>query len=250
MAEKRTSGKTPWAAPPKKKARARRSRLIPIWLIVLGVLVLLVGVGALGAYGYVMQKYGKDVPDISWAQHYRPPLVSSVLSGDDQLLAEFYNERRRVVPYDRIPKKLVQAFVAAEDANFFDHPGIDIKGVLRASIQNLISGRKKSGTSTLTQQTAKAILISAWGSERGTEKTMRRKIAEAILARRLERHFTKEEILNLYLNQVYLGHSSYGVQSAAEELLPQECVGSVAGRDVPSGGPSAVSVALLAVQAP
>jgi penicillin-binding protein 1A len=175
--------------------------------------------GGVGGYYYLMRKYGQDVPDITWAQSYRPPIVSNLVSGDNQLLAEFYKERRRVVPYERIPKKLVQAFVAAEDANFFDHAGIDFKGVVRAAIQNILSGRKKSGASTLTQQTAKAILISTWGFERGTEKTLRRKIAEAILARRLEEHFSKEQILNLYLNQVYLGHSSYGVQSAAENYF-------------------------------
>ncbi len=229
MAGKRTSEKAraPWRAkkepsepkaPREKKPKGKRSFWRPLLKVAAAFVVLLVLAGFVG-YEYLLHKYGKDVPDITWAQHYRPPLVSNVLSGDDQLLAEFYNERRRVVPYSRIPKKLVQAFVAAEDANFFDHPGIDIKGIIRASIQNLISRRAKSGASTLTQQTAKAILISAWGFDRGTEKTLKRKISEAILARRLEQHLSKEEILNLYLNQVYLGHSSYGVQSAAENYF-------------------------------
>jgi penicillin-binding protein 1A len=213
MAEPKSTA--PWKAKGKKKSGRRWGR----WLAAFGVLILL-AVGAVGGgYLYVMHKYGKDVPDIAWAQHYRPPIVSNVQSGDDQLLAEFYKERRRVIPYERIPKKLVQAFVAAEDANFFDHSGLDFKGIIRASIQNLLSGRKKSGASTLTQQTAKAILISTWGFERATEKSLKRKIPEAILARKLEDHFTKEEILNLYLNQVYLGHSSYGVQSAAENYF-------------------------------
>jgi penicillin-binding protein 1A len=214
-------------AEPKEKAAAAKSakparRKRRWWvraLIGLTVLTVLLGAAAVIGVAVALDHYGKDLPDISWAEKYRPPIVSDVLSGDDQLLGEFYRERRRVVPYDRIPKKLVQAFVAAEDANFFDHSGIDFKGVIRAAFQNLISGRKKSGASTLTQQTAKAILISHWGPKRGSEKTARRKIGEAILARRLEQRFTKEEILNLYLNQVYLGHSSYGVQAAAENYF-------------------------------
>lgn len=180
----------------------------------------LVGFGCvIIAWMLVVHHYGKDLPDISWAERYRPPIISNLVSGDDQLLAEFYTERRHVVPYARIPKKLVQAFVAAEDANYFDHPGIDFKGVVRAVVLNVLSGRKKSGASTLTQQTAKAILITHWGFARATEKTFKRKMYEAILARRLEERFTKEEILNLYLNQVYLGHNSYGVQAAAENYF-------------------------------
>jgi len=174
---------------------------------------------AVGGWVWIQQKYGSGVPDIAWAENYRPPIVSNLTSGDDQWLAEFYKERRHVVPYERIPKKLVQAFVAAEDADFFDHPGFDWKGIVRAVFQNVASGRKKSGASTLTQQTAKAILITQWGFERATAKTVERKLSELILARRLEQRFSKEEILALYLNQVYLGHNSYGVQAAAENYF-------------------------------
>jgi penicillin-binding protein 1A len=172
-----------------------------------------------GGWMWVQHTYGAGVPDVSWAENYRPPIVSNLGSGDDQWLAEFYRERRHVVPYARIPKKLVQAFIAAEDADFFDHPGFDWKGIIRAAVQNVVSGRKKSGASTLTQQTAKAILITQWGFERATAKTMERKLSELILARRLEQRFSKEEILALYLNQVYLGHNSYGVQAAAENYF-------------------------------
>lgn len=203
---------------PKKKgfrARPRWQR----WLTYLGALTVVGVIAGIGALIAVVEYFGDDVPDISWAERYRPPIVSDVLSGDDQLLGEFYVERRRVVPYDRVPKKLVQAFVAAEDKNYFNHFGIDVVGIARASVQNVMAGRKKSGASTLTQQTAKAILISAWGFERATAKTYHRKICEAILAIRLEQRFTKEEILHLYMNQVYLGHSSYGVQAAAENYF-------------------------------
>lgn len=202
--------------------RWRWFRAWPRWqrwvatLATLGIVGVTAGlVGIMVAVEY----FDDDVPDISWAERYRPPILSDVLSGDDQLLGEFYNERRRVVPYARIPKKLVQAFIAAEDDRFFDHGGLDLVGIARAAVGNVVAGRRKSGASTLTQQTAKAILISTWGFEKATAKTFHRKICEAILARRLEAAFTKEEILHLYLNQVYLGHSSYGVQAAAENYF-------------------------------
>jgi penicillin-binding protein 1A len=186
--------------------------------LTLGTAVLAAAV-VVGGWMWVQNKYGDGVPDVSWAENYRPPIVSNLGSDDDQWLAEFYRERRHVVPYERMPKKLVQAFIAAEDADFFDHPGFDWKGILRAAVQNAVSGRKKSGASTLTQQTAKAILITQWGFQRATAKTMERKLSELILARRLEQRFSKEEILALYLNQVYLGHNSYGVQAAAENYF-------------------------------
>lgn len=194
----------------------------PLWqrLAVYGLVGLMLALVA-GRVGWALlvRKFADDIPDISWAESYRPPIVSNLVSGDDQWMAEFYRERRHVVPYRKVPKKLVQAFVAAEDAAFFDHPGFDIKGILRAGVTNVLSGRKKSGASTLTQQTAKAILITQWGFERATAKTFHRKFCELVLARRLEERFTKEEILNLYLNQVYLGHNSYGVQAAAENYF-------------------------------
>lgn len=205
---------TPQKAPP--RPRRRWLRILVLSFVGLSL------VGALAAAGVVawaFQHYGKDLPDISWAEDYRPPIVSDVVSGDDQLLGEFYNERRRVVPYERMPKKLVQAFIAAEDERFFDHFGLDVTGIARAAIKNFLAGRKKGGGSTLTQQTAKAILMSTWGYERATEKTYKRKIYEAILAIRLEKRFSKEEILHLYLNQVFLGHHSYGVQAAAENYF-------------------------------
>ena len=189
------------------------------WTVYLALLASLVLASALGAWQWALAKYEPDVPDISWAESYRPPIISNAISGDDQLLAEFFRERRHVVPYRVIPKKMVQAFIAAEDDSFFDHPGFDWKGIVRASIQNVAAGRRKSGASTLTQQTAKAMLISHWGFEKATEKSVKRKICELILARRLEQRLSKEQIIWLYLNQVYLGHNSYGVQAAAENYF-------------------------------
>lgn len=171
-------------------------------------------------------RYSKGLPDIPSVDEYRPPIVTEVYTDDAVLAGEFYNERRKVVPYEQIPKRLVQAFIASEDASFFDHMGIDFFGTARAAFKTLI--RKASGSSsvqggsTLTQQTAKAVLISAEGYKAATQKSFVRKIREAILARRLESQLTKEEILFLYLNNVYLGHHSYGVQSAAENYYRKD----------------------------
>ena len=181
---------------------------------------LLLGVvAAAGAVWWAYDTWGGDLPRVPDVHEWHPPILSEVRSTDEVLIAEFYAERRKVVPYDRIPKKLVQAFVAAEDSTFFDHPGFDPIGIANAAWKNLTSGRVRGGGSTLTQQTAKALLISAEGYEKGREKTIRRKVKELFLALELERKFTKEEILWLYLNNVYLGHHSYGVQSAAENYF-------------------------------
>ncbi|MFT3714243.1 MAG: PBP1A family penicillin-binding protein [Archangium sp.] len=177
-------------------------------------------------YGFVYWKYSDGLPDIPKVDEYRPPILTEVYTVDGVLAGEFYNERRKVVPYERIPKRLVQAFIAAEDADFFDHFGVDVIGTARAAVKTALkkfSGKGKvQGGSTITQQTAKAVLISAEGYKESTAKTIKRKIREALLARRLESELTKEEILYLYLNNVYLGHHSYGVQSAAENYYRKD----------------------------
>ena len=181
--------------------------------------------GAMG-YGFVSWKYADGLPDIPKVDAYRPPILTEVYTVDGVLAGEFYNERRKVVPYERIPKRLVQAFIAAEDADFFDHFGIDVVGtgraVFKTVVKKLTGKGKVQGGSTITQQTAKAVLISAEGYKESTAKTIKRKIREALLARRLEGELTKEEILYLYLNNVYLGHHSYGVQSAAENYYRKD----------------------------
>ncbi|WP_342375901.1 PBP1A family penicillin-binding protein [Myxococcus stipitatus] len=179
--------------------------------------------GLVGLY-YV---YAEGLPAIPKVDEYWPPIVTEVYTDDAVLAGEFYNERRKVVPYERIPKRLVQAFIASEDSSFFDHFGVDVLGTARAAFKTigaklgLRSGGIQGG-STLTQQTAKAVLISAEGYKSATAKTLKRKIREAILARRLEEALTKEEILYLYLNNVFLGHHSYGVQSAAENYYRKD----------------------------
>ena len=191
-----------------------------------GVLSLSGVVAAFFVYAFVVAKYSDGLPDIPKVEEYRPPILSEVYTADGVLAGEFYNERRKVVPYERIPKRLVQAFIAAEDADFFDHFGIDVLGTGRAVFKTVlkkVTGKGKvQGGSTLTQQTAKAVLISAEGYKESTAKTIKRKIREALLARRLENALTKEQILYLYLNNVYLGHHSYGVQSAAENYFRKD----------------------------
>jgi penicillin-binding protein 1A len=273
------------------------------------------GLGVLGVY----LKYADGLPDIPKVNEYWPAVLSEVFTDDGVLAGEFYNERRKVVPYERIPKRLVQAFIASEDASFFDHGGVDFVGTTRAAIKTAMKKATGSGSvqggSTLTQQTAKAVLVTAEmrqlnseeisreaerrvppvkapseteisaeaevlkqerqarilpggkgtppelepaalrqdaaarltrraeqerqerlkeaflrvreqrkreAFQKATAKKMERKLREAILARRLEAALTKEEILYLYLNNVYLGHHAYGVQSAAENYFRKD----------------------------
>ena len=151
----------------------------------------------------------KNLPSVQSLKNYHPPLLSVVLDRNGQKAGEFFKERRFLVPYQDIPEVLVQAFVSAEDGRFFEHKGLNVKAIFRAFLVNLRAGKKVQGGSTITQQVARSHLLSS-------EKTYKRKLKEAILALRIEKHFTKEEILYLYLNQIYLGHGAYGVGMAGE----------------------------------
>jgi len=192
--------------PAPKKRRTRRFSLLRfLVLLVLGLALL--GLG-LATYGY--REFAKDLPrDLSAFHLYRPPRASRVFSADGELVAEFFVQKRIVVPFERIPKHVIHAFVAAEDARFFKHMGVDPIGIVRAAIRNFRAGRVVQGASTITQQVARMILLSP-------ERTTQRKIREVILAHRIERELSKERILGIYLNHVYLGHGAYGVQAAAE----------------------------------
>lgn len=165
-------------------------------------------VALLAASGYVFYLMAK-LPRVDRLADYKPPIVSQVFGDDGSLVGEFYLERRIVVPVNKMPRKLIQAFVSAEDANFYSHKGIDYFGIVRAAVKNVLSMRKKEGASTITQQVTKSMLLTP-------EKKFSRKIKEAILATRMEEKLSKDEILYLYLNQIYLGGGSYGVQAAAE----------------------------------
>lgn len=165
-------------------------------------------VTGLGVAGYVFYLLAR-LPRVDRLADYKPPIVSQVYGDDGSLVGEFYLERRIVVPINKMPRKLIQAFVAAEDANFYSHKGIDYFGIIRAAVKNVLSMRKKEGASTITQQVTKSMLLTP-------EKKFSRKIKEAILATRMEEKLSKDEILYLYLNQIYLGGGAYGVQAAAE----------------------------------
>ena len=159
----------------------------------------------------ILWYYSNDLPDYKFLKNYKPPISSKLYSSDGQLLSEFSSEKRIFVPYNSIPNLVVNSFLSAEDKNFFKHPGVDAKGVLRAvvnNISNIIASRRLEGASTITQQVAKNFLLT-------NEVSIDRKIKEAILAFRIERALTKERILELYLNQIYLGEGSYGIASAS-----------------------------------
>ena len=155
------------------------------------------------------------LPDYKKLSNYQPPISSRVYSEDSKLIAEYALEKRLFIPYESIPDKVVNGFLSAEDKNFFSHPGIDAKGILRAIIKNInnISQNKRlEGASTITQQVAKNFLLT-------NEVSFKRKIKEAILAFRIERAYTKERILELYLNQIYLGQGTYGIAAASLEFF-------------------------------
>ena len=147
--------------------------------------------------------------------NYQPPISSRVYSSDNKLIAEYALEKRLFIPFQSIPEKIINAFLSAEDKNFFSHPGIDAKGILRAiikNIKNISQNKRLEGASTITQQVAKNFLLT-------NEVSMKRKVKEAILAFRIERAYTKERILELYLNQIYLGQGTYGIAAASLEYF-------------------------------
>ena len=163
----------------------------------------------------ILWAFSNNLPDYKFLKSYKPSVSSKVYSGDGELVDDFSTEKRIFVPYKAIPKKVINAFLSAEDKNFFSHPGVDAKGVLRAiinNISNIIASKRLEGASTITQQVAKNFLLT-------NEVSLNRKLKEAILAFRIERALTKERILELYLNQIYLGEGTYGVASASLEYF-------------------------------
>jgi penicillin-binding protein 1A len=178
------------------------------FLVVVGVVFAVFGAGLAGlAYWH----FSRDLPDYQQLADYEPPIVTRVHAGDGRLLAEYASERRVFVPFTAIPPRVVDAFLAAEDKNFYSHPGIDLPSIVRAALTNFErvgSNRRPVGASTITQQVAKNFLLTS-------EVSFDRKIKEALLALRIEQALPKDRILELYLNEIYLGGGAYGVAAAA-----------------------------------
>ncbi|KAA0577456.1 penicillin-binding protein 1A [Azospirillum sp. B21] len=177
-------------------------------LLMAFVMLALAGAGGLV---FLLDHYDQDLPDYTKLANYEPPVTTRIYAGDGRLMAEFASERRIFVPIDAMPRQVINAFMAAEDKNFYAHQGVDPLGILRAiltNIENFGRDRRPVGASTITQQVAKNMLLT-------NEVSFARKIKEAILAVRIERAFTKDRIMELYLNEIFLGNRSYGVAAAA-----------------------------------
>ncbi|EFI51812.1 penicillin-binding protein 1A [Afipia sp. 1NLS2] len=178
------------------------------FLFAAGTILFLVGVSAVAG---LLWHYSKDLPDYTQLKNYEPPVMTRVHAADGSLLAEYAKERRLYLPIQAIPKRVINSFLAAEDKNFYEHGGIDFTGMARAALlyaQNYGSNRRPQGASTITQQVAKNFLLT-------NEVSFTRKIKEALLAMRIERTYSKEKILELYLNEIYLGLGAYGIAAAS-----------------------------------
>ena len=173
-----------------------------VFLIIIGIVLSLSG----AALWYL---WSSNLPYIGTLKDYDPPTISVVYSSDGQIIGRFWEEKRIVIPLEEVPKHVIHAFVAAEDSRFFEHRGIDIVGILRALIKNITAGKIEQGGSTITQQVTRSLLL------KNTKRTYKRKAREALLSIQIEKNFSKDRILFLYLNQIYLGHGAYGVEAAA-----------------------------------
>ena len=171
-------------------------------------------IGGLAIFA-ILWAFSNKLPDYKFLKNYKPPVSSKLYSGEGELVSDFSSQKRIFVPYNSIPRKVINSFLSAEDKNFFSHPGVDAKGVVRAIINNIKNyaySRRLEGASTITQQVAKNFLLT-------NEVSLNRKIKEAILAFRIERALSKKRILELYLNQIYLGEGAYGIASASLEYF-------------------------------
>lgn len=198
----------PPPAPPRRRRRGILGRLVRALVLVGTVGALAAGIAGYGLYRQV----AADLPDHGWLAHYEPPQMSRIYADDSRLMAELATERRVFVPLEAVPRRLQQAFVSAEDQRFWEHRGVDPIGILRAVVTNIEqygTGRRPGGASTITQQVAKNMLV-------GADRTLTRKLREAILAVRIEDALPKERILELYLNEIFLGAQAYGVAAAAQ----------------------------------
>jgi penicillin-binding protein 1A len=196
----------------RKKKPKEKSKLKKILMVsFLSIFLICLTAGFIGA-GFIYFHFSKDLPDVRKLKDHQPSTITQLYSDKDEKIAEFYIEKRIIVSLENIPLALKQATLAVEDSNFYYHFGIDPKAIFRAFITNLKAGYVVEGGSTITQQLTKTMFLSR-------EKTLPRKIKEAILAVRLELVFSKDEILEMYLNQIYYGHGTYGVEAAARNYF-------------------------------
>src|SRR5512140_3090007 len=190
----------------RRRRKSRRRSLLGIIIII--TLVLFVG-AALAGSSLLYYLLLKELPSIAALKDYRPSITTRVYADNYELIDEFFLEDRKVIKYENIPKMVIQAFVAAQDARLFQHRGFDMQSMSRAFFKNLEAGRIVQGGSTITQQVAKTLYLSS-------EKSYIRKIKEALLAYKIDTYLTKEEIITLYLNHIYLGHGTYGIEAASQ----------------------------------
>jgi penicillin-binding protein 1A len=211
---RRARGRVPSKRTPRPADRASgKGAGKPPWLRALRIGLAVATLGAFAAVAAVVglfSYYGSDpkLPNLSRLDAYRPKQVTRILDRNGAPIGELGSEKRTVVPYAAIPKLLIEAVVSAEDADYFQHGGLDYRGMLRAFIEDVLRGRRAQGGSTITQQVVKTMLLSP-------ERTLRRKVQEIILARQLSQKLSKEDVLALYLNQIYYGHGRYGCEEAA-----------------------------------
>jgi len=204
---------------PRRRTRRRKSLLLSFLGWSFAAFVVLFIVGSAGA-GYVLWQASKDLPDYESLAKYEPPVMTRIHAHDGSLIAEYARERRIFVPINTIPKRVIAAFLSAEDRRFYEHGGLDIQGIARAvfkMVETKLQGsdRRTEGASTITQQVAKNFLLTS-------DRTIDRKIKEAILAIRIERAYSKDKILELYLNEIYLGIGAYGVAAASLAYFNKE----------------------------
>ncbi|MDO8643462.1 MAG: PBP1A family penicillin-binding protein [bacterium] len=188
--------------------------LVRIFKLVFGVTFFVVA-GAFFFSVFIYFHFLRGLPQIANLSDYNPPVVSEVFAEDGTKIGEFWEERRFLLPYEEIPKQVINAFVASEDERFWEHGGIDPRSILRAFLKNLRAGKIVQGGSTITQQVTRSLLLTR-------AKSLDRKIKEALLATQLEKNFSKEQILYLYLNQIFLGNRSYGIESAARNYFHKQ----------------------------
>jgi penicillin-binding protein 1A len=199
----------------RRTRRKRRSRFARYFRRLVITALLATSAGAVAAGAILYWEINASLPNLSGIVEYRPPVTTQVLADDGTLIAEFFSEKRYLVPIERIPPHVREAFIAAEDDAFYQHKGVDPISIGRALLNNLVAGGRTQGGSTITQQVVKSVLLTP-------EKSYERKIKEVLLALRLEKQLSKDEILTLYLNHIYLGSGAYGVAAAAREYFGKD----------------------------